>query len=81
MVGGVHLYILHELFCLDLDPAAGINAVIFGHSHSPHLERQNGVLFLNPGSAGPRRFTLPVTLARLLIRCDSLQAEMVELKV
>ena len=81
-VGGVYLYVLHELFCLDLDPAAaGINAVIFGHSHSPRLERQNGVLFLNPGSAGPKRFTLPVTLARLKVDQDSLQAELVELKV
>ena len=81
-VGGVHLYVLHELFCLDLDPAAaGIKAVIFGHSHSPHLERQNGVLFLNPGSAGPRRFTLPVTLARLKVHGISLDPELVELKV
>jgi uncharacterized protein len=81
-VGGVHLYVLHELFCLDLDPAAaGIKAVIFGHSHRPHLEHQNGVLFLNPGSAGPRRFTLPVSLARLVIQRDSLQAELVELQV
>ena len=80
-VGGVHLYVLHELFCLDLDPAAaGLAAVIFGHSHSPHLERQNGVLFLNPGSAGPRRFTLPVTLARLALQNDSLQAQLIELK-
>jgi putative phosphoesterase len=81
-VGGVHLYVLHELFCLDLDPAAaGLAAVIFGHSHSPHLERQNGVLFLNPGSAGPRRFTLPVSLALLMVRNDTLQAELVQLKV
>jgi uncharacterized protein len=81
-MGGVHLYVLHELFCLDLDPAAaGISAVIFGHSHSPHLEHKNGVLFLNPGSAGPRRFTLPVSLARLSVQSDSLQAEFVELKV
>ena len=81
-VGGVHLYVLHELFTLDLDPAAaGLAAVIFGHSHRPHLERKNGVLYLNPGSAGPRRFTLPVSLARLLVHRDSLQAELVELKV
>ena len=64
------LYVLHELFCLDLDPAAA------GHQRRsssatptrPHLERQNGVLFLNPGSAGPRRFTLPVTLARIKLQ-------------
>ena len=81
-VGGVHLYVLHELFCLDLDPgASGINAVIFGHSHEPHMERQNGVLFLNPGSAGPRRFTLPVTLARIKLQGISLYLELVELKV
>ena len=81
-VGGVLLYVLHELFCLDLDPAAaGLAAVIFGHTHSPHLERQNGVLFLNPGSAGPRRFTLPVTLARIKLQGISLHPELVELKV
>jgi uncharacterized protein len=81
-VGGVHLYVLHELFCLDLDPAAaGINAVIFGHSHSPHLERKNGVLYLNPGSAGPRRFTLPVSLARIKVQGNSLHPELLELKV
>jgi putative phosphoesterase len=81
-VGGVLLYVLHELFCLDLDPAAaGLAAVIFGHTHSPRLERQNGVLFLNPGSAGPRRFTLPVTLARIKLQGISLHPELVELKV
>ncbi len=81
-VGDVLLYVLHELFCLDLDPAAaGFAAVIFGHSHAPHLEHQNGVLFLNPGSAGPRRFTLPVSLARLRVQGASLSARLVELKV
>jgi hypothetical protein len=81
-VDGVHLYVLHELFCLDLDPAAaGISAVIFGHSHSPQLEHKNGVLFLNPGSAGPRRFTLPVTLARIKVQDNFLHPELLELKV
>jgi putative phosphoesterase len=81
-VGGVHLYVLHELFCLDLDPAAaGLAAVIFGHSHHPHMERKNGVLYLNPGSAGPRRFTLPVTLALLTVQGFSLHAELIKLKV
>jgi putative phosphoesterase len=81
-VGDVHLYVLHELYNLDLDPAAaGFAAVIFGHSHSPHLEHQNGVLFLNPGAAGPRRFTLPVSLARLRVQGASLRARLVELKV
>ena len=81
-VGGILLYVLHELFCLDLDPAAaGLAAVIFGHTHSPHLQRQNGVLYLNPGSAGPRRFTLPVTLALIKVCNNSLNAELLELKV
>jgi len=80
-VGGVLLYVLHELFTLDLDPAAaGFASVIYGHSHSPHLERKDGVLFLNPGSAGPRRFTLPVTLALLKIAGNSLEPQIIELK-
>jgi putative phosphoesterase len=79
-VGEVQLYVLHELFALDLDPgAAGFAAVIFGHSHRPHLERKNGVLYLNPGSAGPRRFTLPVSLALLKVQGRSLQPEFVPL--
>jgi hypothetical protein len=81
-VGEVHLYILHDLHTLDLDPkAAGFAAVIFGHSHRPHLERKNGVLFLNPGSAGPRRFTLPVSLAYLKVQGQNLQAEFMPLTV
>jgi uncharacterized protein len=56
----------------------GLAAVIFGHSHSPHMERKNGVLYLNPGSAGPRRFTLPVTLAQLYLTGTSLQAEFID---
>jgi putative phosphoesterase len=79
-VGGVLLYVLHELFTLDLDPAAaGLAAVIFGHTHSPHQERKNGVLYLNPGSAGPRRFTLPVTLALLRVYNNRLVTEFIQL--
>jgi hypothetical protein len=75
------LYVLHELFTLDLDPAAaGFAAVISGHSHQPHLERQNGVLYLNPGSAGPQRFTLPVSLALLKIDGNSLEPQLLYLK-
>jgi predicted phosphodiesterase len=59
----------------------GLAAIIFGHSHSPHMEHKNGVLFLNPGSAGPRRFTLPVTVARLRVQGAILRARLVELKV
>ncbi len=79
-IGGVQLYVLHELFGLELDPAAaGCAAVIFGHSHRPHQERKNGVLYLNPGSAGPRRFTLPVSLALLSLDSTSMKVEFKEL--
>jgi predicted phosphodiesterase len=61
--------------------AAGFAAVIYGHSHRPGAEQRNGVLFLNPGSAGPRRFRLPISLARLVIRGDQLEHELIELPV
>lgn len=81
-VGDTRLYVLHELFCLDLDPAAaGFGAVICGHSHEPRLEWHNGVMFLNPGAAGPRRWTLPVTLALLKVAGNALEAEYIKLKV
>ena len=65
-LGGHALYLLHDLADLDIDPAgAGVSIVITGHTHRPAIKRRDGVLFLNPGSAGPRRFKLPVTLALL----------------
>ena len=81
-VGQVQLYMLHDIATLDLDPrAAGFAAVIFGHSHRPSAESRNGVLYLNPGSAGPRRFTLPVSLAKLRLSGDQLSDEMIDLPV
>ena len=81
-VGPVLIYVLHELHALDLDPgAAGFAAVIFGHSHEPFQKRRDGVLFLNPGAAGPRRFTLPVSLALLRVQGTTLTPQMVNLKV
>ena len=77
---GHTFYMLHDGQALDLDPvAAGFAAVISGHSHQPLIEWRNGVLYLNPGSAGPRRFSLPVSLALLTIRADSLQPQLVTL--
>jgi uncharacterized protein len=68
-IGGATLYVLHDLHELDLDPrAAGYAAVIAGHSHQPRQEERDGVLYFNPGSAGPRRFRLPVSVGRLAIR-------------
>ena len=79
-VGGLLLYCLHDLGDLDLDPAAaGLAAVISSHSHQPRIERRGGVLFINPGSAGPRRFSLPITLARLQLSGGRLEAELVTL--
>lgn len=80
--GGHQLYVLHILEDLDLVPeAAGFSAVISGHSHKPHAETRRGVLYLNPGSAGPRRFRLPVTVARLRVTEDGLEHEIVDLAV
>ncbi len=81
-VGRIALYVLHDVHALDLDPAAaGFDAVISGHSHQPAVARRHGVLFVNPGSAGPRRFKLPVSLARLSIRGEDLDARLVDLPV
>jgi putative phosphoesterase len=81
-VSGVALYVLHDAKALDLDPvAAGFHAVISGHSHRPTMARRQGVLFLNPGSAGPRRFKLPVSLAHLTIRGGIIDAQLIELAV
>lgn len=82
LVGSSSLYMLHILDELDLDPgAAGFAAVIYGHSHQPRIERKNGVLYLNPGSAGPRRFSLPVSMALLKVKSDGLYADLIELDV
>lgn len=79
-LAGQCLYILHDLGDLDLDPrAAGLDVVITGHSHKPMQTRVDGVLHLNPGSAGPRRFKLPISLARLRIVDAELTAELVTL--
>jgi putative phosphoesterase len=80
--GGRSLYVLHDVKQLDLDPrAAGFDAVIAGHSHQPRIERRDGVLYVNPGSAGPRRFRLPVALAWLDLDPEGLAAEIVRLDV
>lgn len=81
-IGAASLYVLHNIHELDLDPAAsGLSAVIYGHSHQPAVEKRKGVLYVNPGSAGPRRFHLPVSVALLRIKGTSVVAEIVELRV
>ena len=76
------MYVLHDLSKLDLKPeAAGFKIVIYGHSHVPKQEQRNGVLYFNPGSAGPRRFKLPVTVGRLKVADGKIKAEIITLDV
>jgi putative phosphoesterase len=78
--GGHVFFVLHNIAELDLDPAAAsLAAVVYGHSHKPSIETRDGVLWLNPGSAGPRRFSLPVTLARVRVTRQTLTPEIVTL--
>ena len=80
--GGVSIYILHDRAQLDLKPeAAGFRVVVYGHSHQPKMEEKNGVLYFNPGSAGPRRFRLPVSVGRLTIVAGKVRAQLVELEI
>lgn len=81
-VGDVSIYVIHDVAELDLDPAAaGFQIVVSGHSHKPAVLTRNGVLYVNPGSAGPRRFRLPIAVAQLEIAGRSVKASVVELDV
>jgi hypothetical protein len=71
-VGGIRLFAIHDLAELDFDPlTAGVRVVVSGHSHRPGIEERGGVLYVNPGSAGPRRFRLPVSIGELIIGADA----------
>lgn len=79
-IGELFLYAIHDLSELDIEPAAaGIHVVVVGHSHKPLVEERDGVLFVNPGSAGPRRFALPITAGELFVNGTSVSARTVEL--
>jgi putative phosphoesterase len=81
-LGGLYLYVIHDASALDLNPkAAGFAAVISGHSHKPKLEVKDGVLYFNPGSAGPRRFKLPISVGRLTIVDGKVSAEILEIRL
>lgn len=81
-VGGARLFVLHSIADLRIEPAVqGFSAVISGHSHKAHQEVRNGVLYLNPGSAGPQRFRLPLTVARMAVDGAFVRAEIVPLAV
>ena len=80
-IAGISIYMLHDLAQLDLKPeAAGFRIVVYGHSHRPKMEEKNGVLYFNPGSAGRRRFRLPVSVGRLEIRSGRVFGEIVSLE-
>ena len=80
-IGGVLIYLLHDLSELDLDPkSTGFHVVVSGHSHRPVINDNDGVLFVNPGSAGPRRFTLPISLAIIEITNGGVQAQLYALE-
>ncbi len=81
-LGGILIYVLHDLGQLDLKPeTAGFRVVVYGHSHHPKIEEKNGVLYFNPGSAGPRRFRLPASVGRLRIEDGRIHGELVELRI
>ncbi len=79
-VGGAFVYIIHDLSQLDIEPhAAGVQVIVSGHSHKPLVERRNGILYVNPGSCGPRRFKLPISVGELIVEGTQVSARIVEL--
>jgi hypothetical protein len=79
-IAGARIYAVHDIAALDIEPkTAGVHAVVFGHSHVPGVEHRDGVIYLNPGSAGPRRLKLPVTVAKLRIEDGGTSAEIIEI--
>ena len=78
-VEGVRIYVVHDLGTLDIVPAsAGVSVIVYGHSHHPDVFTRGGVTYLNPGSAGPRRFKLPITVGRIDVENGSARAKIVE---
>lgn len=79
---GAYVYAIHDLAQLDIDPpSAGVRVVVSGHSHKPGIEHRDGVVYVNPGSAGPRRFRLPVAVGELVVDGGELNVRIVELEV
>jgi putative phosphoesterase len=79
-VGGAFVYVIHDVSQLDIEPhAAGVQVIVSGHSHKPLVEQRNGILYVNPGSCGPRRFKLPISVGELMVRGTEVRARTVEL--
>jgi uncharacterized protein len=80
-IGNVSIYMLHDVKEIDINPAGSFHVIVSGHSHKSSVEERCGVLYVNPGSAGPRRFTLPVSLAHLRVDGEKVQAKLIELSI
>jgi len=78
-IGAVSIYMLHDVKEIDISPAGAFQVVVSGHSHKPAVEERRGVLYVNPGSAGPRRFSLPISLAHLRVEGSTVNAKLIEL--
>jgi hypothetical protein len=79
-VGGVFVYVIHDISQLDIEPhAAGVQVIVSGHSHKPMIQRRDGILYVNPGSCGPRRFKLPISVGELIVEGTEIRARNVEL--
>ncbi|HEY2465624.1 MAG TPA: metallophosphoesterase family protein [Steroidobacteraceae bacterium] len=79
-VGGVFVYVIHDISQLDIDPhAAGVQVIVSGHSHKPLIEKRDGVLYINPGSCGPKRFTLPISMGEMIVDGTKVRVRTVEL--
>jgi putative phosphoesterase len=79
-VGNVFVYVIHDLAELDIDPsAAGVRVIVSGHSHKPMIEERDGILYVNPGSSGPRRFKLPISVGEITVSGSAVNARLVDL--
>jgi putative phosphoesterase len=79
-VGGIFLYVIHNLEELDIDPgAAGVRVVVCGHSHKPKVQEREGILYVNPGSCGPRRFKLPISVGEIIVADTAVEARIVDM--
>jgi putative phosphoesterase len=79
-VGNIFVYVIHDLGQLDIDPrAAGVRVVVSGHSHKPSVEEHGGILYVNPGSCGPRRFKLPISVGEIVVSGSAVNARLVDL--
>ena len=79
-MGNIFLYVIHNLDELDIDPeGAGVRVVVSGHSHQPSIKERDGVMYVNPGSCGPRRFKLPICAAEIIVSGNAVNARIVKL--